>query len=68
MSWVSGIRNPGTQGNVDKTNAVVGPSKSASEELVSRDFPSLALAGSLSNIDLIGRMRKNNRAALAART
>lgn len=33
MSWVSGIRNPGTQGNADKTNAVVGPSKSASEEL-----------------------------------
>lgn len=33
MSWVSGIRNPGTQGNSDKTNAVVGPSKSASEEL-----------------------------------
>lgn len=33
MSWVSGIRNPATQGNADKTNAVVGPSKSASEEL-----------------------------------
>ena len=68
MSWVSGIRNPGTQGNADKTNAVVGPSKSASEELVSRGFPALALAGSLSNIDLIGRMRKNDRAARAART
>ncbi|XP_068715163.1 dynamin-1-like protein [Montipora capricornis] len=33
MSWVSGIRNPGSQANADKTNAVVGPSKSATEEL-----------------------------------
>ena len=43
MSWVSGIRNPGTQANADKTNSVVGPSKSAAEELVSRGFPALAL-------------------------
>lgn len=34
MSWVPGIRNTGAQSNADKTTAVVGPSKSATEELV----------------------------------
>lgn len=34
MSWVPGIRSSSVQPSADKTNAVVGQSKSATEEMV----------------------------------
>ena len=37
MSWVPGIRSTAAQSSADKTTAVVGPSKSATEEMVCWD-------------------------------
>lgn len=37
MSWVPGIRGIAAQPSADKTTAVVGPSKSATEEMVCWD-------------------------------